>query len=193
MNDFDDLLGRVAAEAAKSERLQAPLTALQLTAAENRLGFRLHPHLAALYRQVGNGGFGPEESLLSLTPAPGSDDETTVVESYLDRLPPADADTWWSWPRGVVPVLDWGCAMVAAVDCLSEDAAVLLFEPNAIRDQDLSGAWFVDAGSLAEWLEVWLSGTGWYEDGAVAGVFGMPLWADAASRLQSKAHPGAPA
>ncbi|WP_329614862.1 SMI1/KNR4 family protein [Streptomyces brevispora] len=183
MDDFDDVLERVAAKAAESERIQAPLTADVLIDAEKRLGFRLHPLLAALYQRVGNGGFGPVDSLLSLTPAPRSDDEWTVVEGYLDRIPPADADTWWSWPKGVVPILDWGCAMVAGVDCLSEDGTVLLFEPNAIRDQDLSGAWFVDACSLAEWLEVWLSGTGWYEEEAVGEGFDMQVWADAASRL----------
>ncbi|MFE4371792.1 SMI1/KNR4 family protein [Streptomyces sp. NPDC056835] len=183
MDNFDDLLRRVAAEAARSGRLQPPVAADSLMEAEQRLGFRLHPLLAALYREVGNGGFGPMDSLLSLTPAPASDDEESVVAGYLDRIPPADANTWWSWPKGVLPVLDWGCAMFACVDCLSEDGTVLLFEPNAITDRDVSGAWFVDAGSLAEWLESWLAGRGWYEEGSSDKDFAMPLWPDAASRL----------
>lgn len=89
-----DLLGRVAAKSAESGRLQTPITAVGLIAPEKRLGFRLHPLLAALCQRVGDGGFGPAESLLSLTPAPQSDDESTVADRYLDCIPPADADTW---------------------------------------------------------------------------------------------------
>ncbi|MFB7557915.1 hypothetical protein [Streptomyces brevispora] len=41
----------------------------------------------------------------------------------------------------------------------------------------------MDARSLVEWLEVWLSGTGWYEEEAAGEGFDMQVWADAASRL----------
>ncbi|WP_405811289.1 hypothetical protein OG524_19430 [Streptomyces sp. NBC_01520] len=82
-----------------------------------------------------------------------------------------------------MPILDWGYAMVAGVDCPSQGGTVLLFEPNAIHDQELSGTWFVDAGCLAEWLEAWLAGTSWHEEEAVGEGLYMPLWADAASRL----------
>ncbi|MFF8421199.1 hypothetical protein [Streptomyces sp. NPDC015680] len=71
------------------------------------------------------------------------------------------------------------------MDCHSDDGTVLLFEPNAISGQDPSRAWFVDAGSLAEWLVTWLDRRGRYEEDAVDGVFGRALWADAASRMQS--------
>ncbi|MFF1511722.1 hypothetical protein [Streptomyces sp. NPDC058326] len=60
---------------------------------------------------------------------------------------------------------------------------VLVFGPNAITDQDLTGAWFVDVGSLAEWLETWPAGSGWYEEDMVDEEFDMPPWTDAASRL----------
>ncbi|WP_371129520.1 hypothetical protein [Streptomyces sp. TLI_105] len=53
---------------------------------------------------------------------------------------------------------------------------------DASTDQDLTGAWFVDAGSLAEWLETWLAGSGWYEEDMVDEEFDMALWANAASR-----------
>ncbi|MEU8622013.1 SMI1/KNR4 family protein [Streptomyces sp. NPDC048623] len=182
MNEYDDLLERVSIRAAASRPHRPPVTAGALAAAEERLGFPLHPLLAALYRQAGDGGFGPEYTLFPLTRATAAE-EDTVVDGYLDRVPPADADTWWSWPKGVVPILDWGCAMIAAVDCLSEDGTVLLFDPNAITDQDLTGAWFVDASSLTEWLETWLAGTGWYEEDMVDEEFDMGPWSDAASRL----------
>ncbi|WP_223767999.1 SMI1/KNR4 family protein [Streptomyces huiliensis] len=183
MNNFEQLVERVAAKAAEGHGLQPPVSAEALDEAERRLGFRLHPLLAALYLEVGNGGFGPMDSLLPLTCGPDLDGEEGMVDGYLARIPPADADTWWSWPKGVIPVLDWGCAMFACVDCRSEEGTVLLFEPNAISGQDLSGAWFVDAGSLAEWLETWLGGRGWYEEGVVDEGFDMALWPEASARL----------
>ncbi|MET9614898.1 SMI1/KNR4 family protein [Kitasatospora indigofera] len=185
MNDFEELISRAVAASAASDLLQPAVSAAELAQAERKLGFRLHPLLAALYRRVGNGGFGPSDSVLPLSGGPDADWETSVVQGYLDRIPPEESDTWWSWPEGVVPVLDWGCAMFACVDCRSDDGTVLLFEPNAISGQDVSGAWFVDAGSLAEWLGTWLDGRGWYEEDAVNGGFPRARWAAAASRLQS--------
>ncbi|MFJ8645130.1 SMI1/KNR4 family protein [Streptomyces sp. NPDC093546] len=191
MNEYDDLLERVSIRAAANRPHRPPVTADALTAADERLGFPLHPLLAALYWQAGDGGFGPEYTLFPLTRATAAE-EDTVVDGYLDRVPPADADTWRSWPKGVVPILARGCAMIATVDCLSEDGTVLVFDPNAITGQDLTSAWFVDAGSLAEWLETWLAGSGWYEGDMVDEEFDMPLWADAASRLKSVRPSAAP-
>ncbi|WP_372348303.1 hypothetical protein [Streptomyces sp. KL116D] len=57
-----------------------------------------------------------------------------------------------------------------------------LFEPNAIRDQDVSTGWFVEAGSLEDWLETWLDGRGWYEEGTGAGP-AKDRWAEASERL----------
>ncbi|MFE2352507.1 SMI1/KNR4 family protein [Kitasatospora cineracea] len=183
MNDFDELISRVAATSAGGELLQPPVSATELAEAERELGFPLHPLLAALYQKVGNGGFGPAASVLPLSGAPNASWETSVVQGYLDKIPPKGSNTWWSWPEGVVPVLDWGCAMFACVDCRSDDGTVLLFEPNAISGQDVSSGWFVDSGSLAEWLEAWLDGRGWYEADSADGDFDMVPWPDAASRL----------
>ncbi|MFD7734006.1 SMI1/KNR4 family protein [Kitasatospora phosalacinea] len=182
MKDFEELIKRVVAASVASDLLRPPVSAAELAKVEQKLGFRLHPLLATLYRKVGSGGFGPADSVLPLSGGPDADWEASVVQEYLDRVPPEGSDTWWSWPEGVVPVLDWGCAMFACVDCRSEDGTVLLFEPNAITGQDVSRAWFIDAGSLAEWLESWLDGQGWYEEDTVDRDFDMAPWADASSR-----------
>ncbi|WP_223206322.1 SMI1/KNR4 family protein [Streptomyces xanthii] len=183
MDNFGQLVERVVVKAAESERLQLPVSVMELDEAERRLGFRLHPLLAALYLKVGNGGFGPMDSLLPLTRGLNRDGEEAVVDDYLGRIPTAGAVTWWSWPRGVLPVLDWGCGMFACVDCRGEGGAVLHFDPNVISGQDVSRAWFVEAGSLAEWLETWLAGRGWYQEDVADGGFALPSWPEASVRL----------
>ncbi|MGW6564302.1 SMI1/KNR4 family protein [Streptomyces sp. NPDC054975] len=180
MTATEDLVARVAAKArATSTTLPGVASAEEVASAEAVLGFGLPPLLASLYREVANGGYGPDHQLLPLVGA----GRTVLSEYQSERSASAKGDTPY-WPAGVLPILDWGCAMYAAVDCLSDTAAVLLFEPNAMED-DGAAAWFVDAGSLAEWLESWLAGTGWYredadEDEDVAEPF---PWERAASRI----------
>ncbi|MFG3383573.1 SMI1/KNR4 family protein [Streptomyces sp. NPDC047999] len=180
MTTDEDLLARVADRAqAGPTALPPAVSAADLAAAETALGFALPPLLAALYREVANGGFGPEYTLLPLVgPA------RTVVSAYHAERSASAGEEAPFWPEGVVPVLDWGCGMYAAVDCRSESAAVLLFEPNAVGD-DWAAAWFVDAGSLARWLETWVAGTGWYREDAGQGEESWELrpWECAASRI----------
>jgi hypothetical protein len=177
---IEDLVPRVAAKArATSPMLPPTASAEEVAAAEAALGFALPPLLASLYREVANGGYGPDYQLLPLV-GPG---RTVLSEYQSERSASAEGETPY-WPAGVLPILDWGCAMYAAVDCLSEAATVLLFEPNAMAD-DGAAAWFVDAGSLTEWLETWLAGTGWYrEDADEYEDVGEPTpWEMAASRI----------
>ncbi|WP_024760496.1 SMI1/KNR4 family protein [Streptomyces exfoliatus] len=180
MTAIEDLVPRVAAKAkATSASLPPAASAEEVAAAEADLGFALPPLLASLYREVANGGYGPEYQLLPLVGA-----GRTVLSDYRsERSSSAEGEIPY-WPAGVLPILDWGCGMYAAVDCRSETAAVLLFEPNAIAD-DGATAWFVDAGSLAEWLETWLAGTGWYRESAYEDedVADLRPWDMAATRI----------
>ncbi|MFJ6216503.1 SMI1/KNR4 family protein [Streptomyces sp. NPDC092296] len=161
----DDLIRRVRERAAKRcPDLPPPVSAPELAAAEAALGLPLHPLLARLYREVADGGFGPGYGFFRLgTDKDGGPDRTegplTAAYPGPGAVDPADED--WFWPEGVVPFLTWGCGMLACVDCRSPEGTVLLFEPNAVGD-DWSGAWFLDADSLADWLETSLSGGGWY-------------------------------
>ncbi|MEW1718525.1 SMI1/KNR4 family protein [Streptomyces sp. NPDC093109] len=130
-----------------------PLGPAAIARAEAALGFALPPLLAGLYTRVGDGGFGPGYGLLPLEGA---------VTAYAEQRAGGDDD--WGWPEGVLPLADWGCGMLACVDCRSEDAAVLLFEPNA---DFVESAWYVDTAGLDAWLRGWLDGTAWFmsEDG----------------------------
>ena len=164
---YDELLARMAARATeRCAPLRPPVTEGELAAAQDTLGFRLHPLLARLYREVADGGFGPEYGLFRLS---ASDDgrlsETAgpLAAAYWDRRAPTPREPGWCWPEGVVPIMTWGCGMLACVDCRSPQGTVLLFEPNAVQD-DWADAWFIDSDDLASWLETTLDGTGWYGD-----------------------------
>jgi len=184
VDDLDDLIRRVAERAASdSDDLPAPVGDAQIAEAEAQLGFALHPLLARLYRQVADGGFGPDYQLLPLL---GPD--SSVVGDYLERREWSVGAEYPEWPEGVVPILTWGCGMYAGVDCRSEDGKVLLFEPNPYSGGSWAQCWFVDSASLAAWLETWLAGTGWFEsDGDMDVLLEPQMWDLAASRLSSVA------
>ncbi|MDF5752946.1 SMI1/KNR4 family protein [Spongiactinospora sp. TRM90649] len=165
MADIDVLLRQVSAKAAETsdeDELPPAATAEQIESAEQVLGFRLPPLLTRLYREVANGGFGPAYRLLPLT----GEGRTAVGEYREVRATRKPGET--SWPAAVLPILDWGCGMYAAVDCRDPGGAVLLFEPNGVG-ADWHDAWYVDAESLVAWLEIWLSETGWYEGDVAEG------------------------
>ncbi|NGO75748.1 SMI1/KNR4 family protein [Streptomyces sp. YC504] len=181
MPDIQDLIHRVAAKA-KTPRtaLPAPVSAEQLATVEAELGFQLPPLLASLYREIANGGYGPDYQLLPLVGA----ERTVLSEYHAERSASAEEESPY-WPARVLPILDWGCAMYAAVDCNSEAGRVLLFEPNGAEDDGVA-AWFMDAESLADWLETWLSGTGWYREDADEDDLPdqeLPRWEHAAFRI----------
>ncbi|BBA98414.1 hypothetical protein RVR_4582 [Actinacidiphila reveromycinica] len=176
MTDHRTLLDRVRGRADEQTADLPPCVGEQDVArAESALGFVLPPLLGGLYRQVANGGFGPEYFLLPLT-----GEGRTVVGEYGSLR----TSTSESWPHGVLPVLDWGCGMYAAVDCLRPGAPVLLFEPNAVGE-DWADAWFEDSPSLAAWLASWVEGTGWWEEEVMMSEDARELvpWPDAARRI----------
>ncbi|MBT2476821.1 SMI1/KNR4 family protein [Streptomyces sp. ISL-94] len=174
MNETEQLLEQVADRVRNSpcgqERpLPAPLGTGEIARAEGILGFALPPLLAALYTRVADGGFGPECGLLPLGQAVGTYEAHRV--------------SGWRWPEGVLPIADFGCAMYACADCPSENAQVLLFDPNP-GEPDL--AWSIDAPSLAGWLRGWLDGTAWFCDESGLGEeldLELTPWAEFRSRI----------
>ncbi|MEU8778149.1 SMI1/KNR4 family protein [Streptomyces sp. NPDC048606] len=182
MNEFDDLLRRVAIRAAADNgNLPAPVDDERIARAQSLLGLTLHPLLGRLYREVADGGFGPDYHLLPLL-GPGG-----VVADYLASRAESPEAEHPVWPEGVVPILHWGCGMYAGVDCLDPRGRVLLFEPNAHDGGAWDGCWFLDSVGLAEWLETWLAGTGWFEEDAYDrdDVAEPRPWEQAAARLSS--------
>lgn len=178
MTDHQALIRRVRARAAQeSAHLPLCADAGAVAEAERLLGFALPPLLARLYREVANGGFGPEYKLFPLV----GEGRTAVSEYGTEGREPSH------WPLGVLPIMDWGCAMYAAVDCLRPEAPVLLFEPNAVED-NWPDAWFQDAPSLADWLDNWLNGKGWWEEEVMLAddAEGLAPWPEAAARIAAQ-------
>jgi len=105
MSAPSDIVARVR-ERALQERgeLPARVGEWEVAAVERELGFPLPRLLVRLYQEVANGGFGPAYLLLPLV----GEGRTAVAE-----YGPCEY-----WPHGVLPILDWGCGMYAAVDCL---------------------------------------------------------------------------
>lgn len=134
-----------------------------LDAAEVELGFRLPSLLRAVYRFVGNGGFGPG---VSGGPIGGGLIGVGGTEPYLSTAQPIedlyqqriretrDLDRRERWPRKVVPFCDYGCASYACVDCSSPSARVLYFDSDAsLGDRNV---FRLESRSLAKWWEEWL-------------------------------------
>ncbi|RFS82644.1 SMI1/KNR4 family protein [Actinomadura spongiicola] len=185
MTDIDDIVQRVAARATSDgDSLPTRVSDERIAEAERQLGFALHPLLVRLYREVADGGFGPDYQLLPLL-GPGS----SVVGEYLERREASVGVRYPEWPEGVVPILTWGCGMYAGIDCFNEAGQVLLFEPNPYGGGSWDECWFLDSASLEAWLETWLAGTGWFEeDASDQGDLVEPQpWTEAATRLPTGA------
>lgn len=181
MTDVDSLMRRIVIRAHDDNaNLPAPVGDDRIAEAESKLGFTLHPLLARLYRDVADGGFGPDYRLLPLLGPTSS-----VVGEYLKRRERSIGTEYPEWPAGLVPILTWGCAMYAAVDCHSEQGPVLLFEPNAYEGGAWDKCWLLDSESLIAWLEAWLNKTSWAEINAQAGADFVELepWKQAGIRL----------
>jgi len=76
-----------------------PLSARDISNAEQRLGFTIPSVLAAVYTKIANGGFGPVYG------PPGAHH--------------------WQWPEKLLPVVHLGSAMFFCSDCSSDDGMVI--------------------------------------------------------------------
>jgi hypothetical protein len=126
--------------------------------AEDEMGLRLPSLLHEAYREIGNGGFGPGYGLLALVPDRASAGET-VVGLYRSFRGVDPEDPAWSWPIGLVPFCDWGCAIRSCVDCSSSEGRVVTFDPNprGVGD-DMAVSLAPTHDSLDAWFSDWIAG-----------------------------------
>jgi len=118
----------------------------EIASTETALGFRIPPLLRRIYLEVADGGFGPAYGFYPLRPG----QKETLVEAR-NKLAADPA-----WPRLLLPICDWGCAIWSCLDCRTDDGPVVT---PAGEDG------FRDTGrDLRSWLGAWLAGTDLWDE-----------------------------
>lgn len=150
-------------------RVPAPATEEQIAAAEAKLGFALPALLRQIYLEVGNGGVGPGYGLLGV-PISEDDPKDSLVGQYLSLKA---ANTKPAWPKGLIPICDWGADIASYLDTTTPDVAVIRLdtnmpkadaavrvpEPNRYpRAGEIKAACWIENASFAQWLEAWVNG-----------------------------------
>ena len=151
----------------RPQRSWSPVTEEELVQAETQLGFVLPALLRRIYREVGNGGFGPGYGLLPLNELPpnGGHDTTSLVAEYqgMRAFSQHDIDEYFAeeeekpalWPERVLLLCDWGCNIYSCLDCSSSELPIFRMDSN----ENFLVEWAIEAPSLHHWLERWIDGT----------------------------------
>jgi hypothetical protein len=134
----------------------APATDAQLAETERLLGFPLPRPLRTIYAEVANGGFGPGYGFVGVIGgAPDSISKTHLADVYRqDRELSRLEEPFQEWPRRVLRVVDWGCAIWSCIDARS--GQMLRYEPTS--QQDPARDMTAEAECLEEWVERWVRG-----------------------------------
>src|SRR5262249_18198114 len=79
----------------------------------------------------------------------GAPDSTgkTAPEIYRILRSNDPQDPLWSWPDCLLPICEWGCAIMSCVDCAVPDFPVRIFDPN-IHCDNKSWDWSAMANSF---------------------------------------------
>lgn len=165
---FDDLILRI--RLIRDARVP-PLSNALLVQEEHRLGIRLPLLLNRLYTEVANGGFGPGEGLLSLSPVSAADHP---ISYFHGDFRAARNQHGAEWAETIVPFSHWGDLILSCVDVGGKavDPPVLRFEPNMSKSDTLDflrGAPFrgvgmiPEADTLSAWFEDWIKGEAMFQ------------------------------
>jgi hypothetical protein len=122
--------------------LGPPTSADAIEAAEREMGCHFHQFHRRLFREVGNGGFGPGYGLIGIPEGSLDVEERSLIE--LNQGLFSDHDGQMS---SVVPLCGWGCGIWSCVDC--ETGAILSISEFGLRDLEQG---------LHSWFEDWISG-----------------------------------
>lgn len=145
-------------------RRVGPVTRKDLEMAERALGFPLPELLRAMYRKVGNGGFGPGYGILG-TRGGYTLDGCSLESCYQGMFCFEQENAAWHWPERLVPLANYGCGMWSCVDCQYKRLPMILWDPNNL-DSELEGAdarlnwgnaFWSQGRSLRTWLQDWLA------------------------------------
>ena len=163
----DLLIDKIAQRAANRETridmgssktsIAPPLKASDAHASEQDLGFSIPELLKLVYSRVGNGGFGPGYGLIGLRSGASDEQGHTAVDLYKLKSSADRNDPTWAWPKRLLPICHWGCAIYSCIDCNSPSYPIVIFDPNAYNDT-WAPCFISTDRNLDDWLDAWASG-----------------------------------
>src|SRR5687768_16663678 len=118
---------RIDMTSARPPHIGKPLAKLVLTSVEQSLGVALPEIVRRIYSEIGDGGFGPGYGFLPMVkPLSKFDDSIVALYEVFSETDPSDPA--WKWPGSLLPIVDFGCAIRACVDC--DTSEVIVSDPN---------------------------------------------------------------
>jgi SMI1-KNR4 cell-wall len=101
--------------------------------AEKSLGFELPQLLRAVYKSIGNGGFGPAYGIIGVEGGHAAN-LGTLVETYREIQAGAEYGGF-TWQEGLLPFCEWGCNIFSCVDCLDKSQPIFRSDECVARPQ----------------------------------------------------------
>jgi hypothetical protein len=130
-----------------------------LAADEVQLGFNLPHLLRQIYIEIGNGGFGPGYGLIGMTGGEPDDTGKTAPEIFLQFRSAHLDEPSFRWPKSLLPICHWGCAILSCVSCDEKNYPMYIFDPNAHSDvTSWEDAFFEEAPTFESWIRAWADG-----------------------------------
>ena len=132
----------------KLNQVPPPVSAEQIEAAEQKLGFPLPEELKQLYRAISDGGFGPGEGLYPLD---------RLVAEYRDFTSEPFGPQGQPWPPSLLPL----CHDDPGEICLDRDSGKVIFwDPEELAEGQGNKYWRrsfkEEADSLSGFLDKWV-------------------------------------
>ena len=142
-------------------RIRSTLSVGDLRDMEARFDLDIPPILHRIYSEIGDGGFGPGYGFLPMLEPESKYDDSVLNLYTLFRGGDPD-DPKWQWPEALLPIVDFGCAIRACIDCQSED--VIVHDPNLSEPGVGCNREFLHQHcKLTEWLCAWCDGENLWE------------------------------
>lgn len=136
----------------------------ELAQAEFLLGFPLPQPVRLVYALVANGGFGPGYGLSGLGGGArkfGSNGHYRRCDEQYEFQRSAST---YSWPRGILPLCDWGCGIYSCADCTDPAAPIVRFYGDAAADNLAPTPFTSEAPAFISWLSEWISGRSLWDE-----------------------------
>lgn len=137
-----------------------PASADDIVATEQALGFTIPPLLVRIYREVGNGGFGPGYGLIGARGGFLDARGESIDQAYRGRAESDPTDPDWRWPHRLVPLFSWGGAVFTCGDFSDAECRLVEFDPHGWTGTDpMTNALRVHGRNLYQYLAAWVGGS----------------------------------